>query len=370
MKTYISEIILNNFRNYSNKNFEFSNDFNIIIGENGVGKTNILEAISIFGDLKGFRKSETIELISLNDYKNEFLPKNVLYSLFIKIKNSDYETITIICTKDNNDKYVKTVRINNQILRKHSLLNNILKINYLIPQMDTFFIDASSIRRKFLDTTGSLLYINHYEMVKKYEFFVKERMKILMSENKDIKWLEIIEKKIVETGVAIASVRNEIIDNLNNIYNNYELTFPVGLIKIKGTIENMLLNNKAIDVEKYYLTTLKNNRLLDLKARKTTFGIHKSDLEIIHKEKNIPAGLCSTGEQKLLLISLIIIRCIFCKNINKGLVILLLDEICSHLDKKTKNLLFFELNKLNIQVFITGLNQDDFEILNGNIINL
>lgn len=364
-KPYISRLVLNNFRNYSYKVFDFSENNNIIIGNNGIGKTNILEAISIFGDAKGLRNAETNELININNSQND----NYMFSLYMEIKNYDTEKISIIYQKDG-DSFKKNILVNGKQIKKQAELNKILKINFIIPQMDMFFLEPSAIRRKFLDKTINLLYINHYDTVKKYEFFVKERMKILNSDIKNDKWLDIVEKKIAELGVSIASLRNDVIDILNNIFDFYDISFPIEIIKIQGDIENLLKKEKASTAENTYLNILKNNREIDFKTKKTNYGVHKSDLVIIHKTKNMPAKLCSTGEQKLLLISLIIVRCIFSKNINKGLPILLLDEIFTHLDQNTKLTLIRELKKLNIQTFLTGLYKNEFENLDGALINI
>ena len=364
-KPYISRLVLNNFSNYSHKVFDFDENINIIIGNNGIGKTNILEAISIFGDAKGLRNADTNELINMNNAKNN----DYLFSLYIEIKNYSTEKISIVYQKDG-DSFKKNILVDGKQLKKQMELNDILKINFIIPQMDMFFLETSAVRRKFLDKTINLLYINHYETVKKYEFFVKERMKILTSDIKDDKWLDIVEKKIVELGVSIASLRNEVVGILNNIFDFYDISFPVGIIKMQGDVEELLSQEKAGIVENMYLNILKSNRDLDFKTKKTNYGIHKSDLIIIHKTKDMPARLCSTGEQKLLLISLIIIRCIFSKSINKGLPILLLDEIFTHLDQKTKSMLIQELKKLNIQTFLTGLYKNEFENLYGKLINI
>ena len=133
----------------------------------------------------------------------------------------------------------------------------------------------------------------------------------------------------------------------------------------------MLCSKKSIDVEDHYLNMLLNNRITDTSSKKTCFGIHKSDLVLIHKSKNVKASLCSTGEQKLLLIALMFVRCIFSKNINKGIPILLLDDIISHLDSKIRNILFSEIKNLNVQTFITGIDIGSFENFRGaNFISL
>lgn len=368
---YISEIVINNFRNYLTKKLDFSNNINVIYGDNGVGKTSILEAIYFFEELKSFRKSDILDIANSSGDINPFLQQDILFSLYIKFFNFDTNNSSSIVYKKDGDSYKKIVKINNDILKKNSQLKDIFKITYLIPQMDQFFTDQSSVRRKFLDKTASLLFIDHYDAVKKYEFFIKERLRILTGENVDKNWLNIVEKKIVELGVSIASIRNETINIMNNIFSAYNLSFPVGVLEIDGVVENMLHSKKSIEVEGYYLNMLLNNRVTDANLKKTNFGIHKSDLILIHKDKNIKANLCSTGEQKLLLIALMFVRCIFSKNINKGISILLLDDIVSHLDSKTRNILFSEIKNLNVQTFITGIDVETFKNFNDvNFISL
>lgn len=370
---FISEIVLNNFRNYANAKFNFYSDFNIIAGPNGIGKTNLLEAISLFSNSKGIRKATTQELINLhnktnnkNNNNNIQLPNDILFSLFLKYtKNKDESKLLILQKEDK-----KLLKHNDDILKKGSLLTNILKITWLTPQMDSFFTGASADRRKFIDRTAELLFSDHYDNVKRYEFFVKERMKILTTQTMNDRWLDIVEKKIVQLGVSIASVRNDTINYLNNIFENNTKNFPTGYILINGIIENMLVNSKAIEVEDLYLKTMFNNRSEDAISKRTNFGIHKSDIIIMNKFKNMLASLCSTGEQKMLLISLIFVRAIFTKQLNNGIPILLLDEICSHIDNNTRELFFEELRNLNIQTFLTGTKKEDFLSLSNNFINI
>lgn len=370
---FISEIVLNNFRNYANAKFNFYSDFNIIAGPNGIGKTNLLEAISLFSNSKGIRKATTQELINLhnktnnkNNNNNIQLPNDILFSLFLKYtKNKDESKLLILQKEDK-----KLLKHNDDILKKGSLLTNILKITWLTPQMDSFFTGASADRRKFIDRTAELLFSDHYDNVKRYEFFVKERMKILTTQTMNDRWLDIVEKKIVQLGVSIASVRNDTINYLNNIFENNTKNFPTGYILINGIIENMLVNSKAIEVEDLYLKTMFNNRSEDAISKRTNFGIHKSDIIIMNKFKNMLASLCSTGEQKMLLISLIFVRAIFTKQLNNGISILLLDEICSHIDNNTRELFFEELRNLNIQTFLTGTKKEDFLSLSNNFINI
>lgn len=359
---YISEIILNNFRNYSNKKFTFVPDFNAIIGDNGAGKTNLLEAITMFSNSRGLRNATTDELVNMKN-SCSFLPKNILYSLLINF--SDGQKILILQEQDK-----KTIKINDTAIKKASILNNYLKITFLTPQMDTFFLDSPSVRRKFLDKTAELMFADHYDNVKKYEFFLKERMKIITTQTVNDKWLDIVEKKIASLATAIANVRNETIFSLNKIFENYTKNFSTGIIKINGIIENKLLAEKAIDVEKFVFETMKKNRITDAFNKRTELGIHKSDLVVINKDNGMPANLCSTGEQKMLLLSLIFVRTIFSKQNTDATIVLLLDEICSHIDEENKQKLYKELQNLNVQVFLTGLERNDFLHLTNNFIEL
>ncbi len=368
-KHYISEIVVNSFRNYFNKKIEFKSDFNIIVGPNGIGKTNILEALSLFSNSRGLRNANIDELVNINNKieKKNIIPneKQILFSLFIKFFDYTKNEILILQREDK-----KLIKYNNEILKSANLLTDLLKISWLTPQMDNFFIDASSERRKFIDKTAEMLFINHCENVKKYEFFLKERMKILTTQTIRDKWLDIVERKIVQLGTSIASVRNQVVDYLNEIFENQTKNFPIGNIKIDGDVEKLIEEKKSVEVENFYSKTLFENRVEDARMKRTNFGIHRSDVKVINKEKNIDASLCSTGEQKMLLISLIIVKALFSKKIDKGIPILLLDEICSHIDKNTKQKLFDELLKMNIQIFLTGINENDFIGLNDNFIRL
>jgi DNA replication and repair protein RecF len=354
--------MLNNFRNYSSKKISFAEGYNVIIGSNGIGKTNILEALSLFSNSRGLRNATNEELTNIKR-DCPFLPEDVLYSLSLRFSNGD--KLNLI---QKNDK--KIVKINDEVIKKMSFLNSFLNITFLIPQMDDFFMGVSAVRRKFLDKTAEILFNEHYENVKKYEFFVKERMKILLEQNFNDRWLDIVEKKIVDLGVNIAGVRNEVVDLLNKIFITFTRNFPTGELKIIGEIEEMLRIKKSIEVEEYFLKQLRANRASDAQNKKFLLGAHRSDISVLNNEKNMKAHLCSTGEQKMLLMSLIFARCIFSKQYSKGVSALLLDEICSHIDEETKIKFFDELKNLSMQTFITGLKRDDFTYLTNNFIEL
>ncbi|MDR2526981.1 MAG: hypothetical protein LBC92_03855, partial [Rickettsiales bacterium] len=188
-----------------------------------------------------------------------------------------------------------------------------------------------------------------------YEYYIKERIKILQNGYND-KWLNILEDKIVEVGNEINMARNNIINIFNDLMFTYNFDFP----KIELSIEN----NDFNDLRKKLL----QNRQKDRETKRTNDGVHKSDLKLFYKSKNIFAEYCSTGEQKLFLISLTLLRVFVGVEYKKGSPIVLLDEVFSYLDDNKKRSLFNELNKLKIQTFITTNNVDIFkELLNENV---
>lgn len=358
---YVEEIVLNNFRNYSHEKFGFVKHFNFIVGENGLGKTNLLEALSLFSNSRGIRSANPEELTRLEAGKiavSKNLPLDVRFSLFLKLNDGDQLLLLQKAER-------RIFEHNGSKLKNLRELADIVKITYFSPRMDNFFIGTSADRRKFLDRTADLFFTGHYDNVRRYEVLLRERMRILIAQNHNDRWLDVVERKIVELGVSIASIRNEVLLRLNDIYNTHTTEFPPSTLSLLGEAEKLLGENKAVEVEQYYEKTLWENRLLDRDTKKTNFGIHRSDLIVWNRIKNLPANLCSTGEQKLLLLSLLLVRVIFSKRIGRAMTLFLLDEVCSHMDKNACVKLFCELKKLNVQTFMTGLSADEFGPLAG-----
>lgn len=348
----ISKIILNNFRNYSSKNIEFSNDLNVIFGDNGAGKTNILEAISLFRRGKGIRSADLDEMV-LN------LAQDQKFTIYSELENHD--EIANCATSFDKITSKRLFQINGN---KTGSIKNFPAIIWLNPKMDSIFTESKSIRRKFLDKIVSDIDQNHSTRINSYEKCLRERM-ILLMQNANKIWLDGIERKISELGTAIAIARNETIEYLNKSILLNESNFIKTQIKIIGEIEELALSKTSLQVEEYFAQKLAANRGLDLEAGRNLSGIHRSDFTAILKDKNITANLCSTGEQKSILIAITIARVRINSFLNLPKSILLLDEIASHLDDKKRSELFKELQILDTQSFLTGTNQKIFSILDN-----
>ncbi len=366
--TYIKNLILTNYRVYENKKFSFKPNINIIYGKNGIGKTNILEALSFLTAGKGMLSANIGDVLRIVDKPTI----NYNWTVFAKIEeNNIADTIAIYSENDNNT-LKKKIKINGNIVRSQEELNRILNVIWLTPDMQTLFIDEKANRRKFLDRIVYIVDSNHSSRINKYEFLVKERMKVLQDSKKfDEHWLTVLEEKIAETGISIAVARNQVIRHLNRILVNYDFNFPKFIITIDGKFENLLLDNiTAMQAEEEFRKILRDNRQQDNETKRTTEGVHKSDLRLFYQTKNMDAQFCSTGEQKLFLISFTILKALLCKELNKPQPIILLDEVFSYLDKNKKLELFNELLKLNVQSFITGTDISIFsDILPNNNVN-
>lgn len=368
MNSYIKTLILNNYRIYKNANFSFLPNINIIYGKNGIGKTNILESISFLSPGKGLFGSNINDVLRITDEKSF----NYNWSVFANVENNDIADTLAVFSENDNGLLKKKIKINGNSTRSQEELSRIFNIIWLTPEMQNFFNDDKSVRRRFLDRAVYIIDNQHSSRVAKYEFLLKERMKVLQDDMKfDKNWLAVLEEKIAEVGISIAVTRNDIVRHLNRILLNYDFNFPKFTILIDGTFENLMLDNiTAIKAEEKFRETLFNNRQQDRESKRTNEGVHKSDLRLFYQNKNIDAQFCSTGEQKLFLVSFTILKALMCKELKRANPIVLLDEIFSYLDKTRKIDLFNELLKLDIQSFITGTDISVFSDLIGENINV
>lgn len=302
-----------------------------------MGKTNILEAISLFTPGRGLRKAELIELqqhntdtpwgasISVNDYNLGTGVRAVGLSKRIWL-------------------------LNQEPLKSQKILNDILRLFWLTPETDRLFLDTPSTRRQFIDRMIFTLKPEHAVVLKAYEHATKERLRLLESQA-DATWLGKVEEHIVDAGLTMQKNRAAF---LNRLPFDEALT-----AHMQGSAE-LLANQDGAKED--YLKQLFQNRLRDGASGMTLFGPHRSDLEVVYLLKNQLAAKCSTGEQKMLLSKLLIAFLKYLLEHVNNPVILLFDDVISHLDFANRVLLFEQLirlqqrtdNKGMLQVFFTG----------------
>ena len=347
---HISSIKLSNFRNYKSFRADFSQQPIALIGKNGVGKTNILESISLMQPGRGIRSVKLEDM----SYKNEGN-----FAIHINLLK-DKESIAIGSSLDLSLSKVRKVKVDGKFISP-LMLTEYLGIISLTPLMDKIFIEGAVNRRKFFDKITWIFISSHANNVKLYEKAIKERNNLLKENSNDTVWFDNLEKLIVNYGTQILIDRYKVLKLLNNQINENRIDFPKAVMSFVGKIENIFNQNSDIGFFKEeYLKSLNENRKIDFYRGSTSIGVHKTDLEVIYKEKGLIASLCSTGEQKSLLISIIFSVAKSYKNYTKLSPILLLDEVFSHLDNDKKESLTKEIENLNSQAFMTGIDKSDF----------
>ena len=351
----ISKLLLTNFRNFSFRSFEFSSQLVLLTGKNGAGKTNILESLSLLGRSPSLRGSDFDEMI----FDDKILAqKQAQFGVYAEIFQNEFiEKIGVsfdFTTKK------KKFEINGQTLnhkRQSDAKKYLINFIYLTPQLEQLFILGKSQRRDYLDKIVCDIDFEHGARLNNYQKLLKERLLILQkygAQNSGDIWLEIIENKIVELGVAIAFARLEAVDFFNKAIASFSSNFPQPKLQVLGEIENSTATQSAVELEAFYKNKLRQNRALDLTSFKTNFGVHRGDFDAIFLPKNMSATRSSTGEQKAIMIGITLARAKISATYKNQPTILIFDEVVSHLDEQRKEDLFQEISNINLQTFFSA----------------
>lgn len=342
----IQRLQLQSFRSYNQLIIDINKPFVVFSGANGAGKTNVLEAISLFTPGRGLRKAELLELQQLESTSPWAASITVNgYSLGTGVSDVGLKK--------------RLWHLNQEPLKSQKILNDILRLFWLTPETDRLFLDTPSVRRHFIDRMIFVLWPEHAAVLKAYEHSTKERLRLLEM-NADAVWISNVEEHIVNAGIQMQKNRSSFLELL---------PFDESLkAAMRGATELLETEDDAKD---YYLKQLSQNRPRDGAAGMTTFGPHRSDLEVFYTPKNQLAEKCSTGEQKMLLSKFLMgFLKYLLENIDTP-VILLFDDVISHLDFANRVLLFEQLiglqqqtsNKGMLQVFFTGTHLNAFEAI-------
>lgn len=344
----IKSLHLSEYRNFESKDFKFDGEISLIVGDNGIGKTNILEAISLLSPGKGIRSArpEEITKYGADQWNISALCEGKLGSAQLTLSYSTEDSKKLVQYNDS--------KISN------SELANFISVIWLTPQMDGLFLGSPSNRRKFLDRMVFAQHPNHASIVSKYEKLQRERIKIL-EENGAGSWVEIVEKEMATLAMTITKHRLEIIDIINKDIEQIDPVFPHAHLELESKMTELLEKEHPIDA---ILGEFKASREKDKITGRNHFGAQKADMKTIFKGKNIPASDCSTGEQKSLLISIILAQQISSKN----KPILLLDEIFVHLDENRRKALGEFLVSNRAQTFVTSTEEDISEYLKNSVL--
>ncbi len=344
----LKSLALHHFRSYKRGIFNFSPRGSIFLGQNGSGKTNILEAMSLFSPGKGLRKSKNCEI----SRKPEELGWKII-GVFEGLESSFEIEVFFQPTGE------KIILLDGKRIVQ-SKMNDLVKVLWITPQMDRLWTSGASDRRNFIDRISFGFFPNHAKLLSSYERLIRERNELFRIGSFEKSWMDALEIQIVRFGIDVSVNRSKTIKLLNESITS-QSGFPTPKLE--------LLGEDFIDKE-IFLRKLHISRKTDSLSCRTSFGPHKSDLKMTYVDKELDARYCSTGEQKALLISIILsISREIIKDSGKA-PILLLDEVGAHLDDQRREDLMDELYEQNVQFFITATELGFFEFSHGEIKHL
>jgi DNA replication and repair protein RecF len=346
----VLRLTLTNFRNYRAASLEADATSIVLYGPNGAGKTNLIEAISFLAPGRGLRRATLEEVAFYEGDGSWAVAAEVDGALGLATLGTGVERAL-----EDDAAVQRKCRIDREPVASASAFADHLRVVWLVPAMDSLFVGAPSERRRFLDRLALAIDAEHASRVNALERALRSRNRLLEETRPDPHWLNAVEHETAELAVAVAGVRAEALHRLESILASRQGSdFPPVEIALDGWMEKLLPTHPAIEIEEHYRAVLQDNRVRDAAAGRTLDGPHLTDLSVVYRQKGIPAADASTGEQKALLIGLVLAHARLIAEMTLSTPVLLLDEVVAHLDPARRAALHVELAQLGAQVWMTG----------------
>jgi DNA replication and repair protein RecF len=358
----IRRLSLTHFRSYRAASLEAGADLVALVGPNGAGKTNCLEAISLLSPGRGLRRA-TLDDIADNEGDGSWaVAAEIEGALGLATLGTGIEP-PLAGTPST----TRRCRVDREPVSSAAAFGDHLRMVWLTPAMDQLFMGAASERRRFFDRLVLAIDSGHSTRVNALERSLRSRNRLLEDPKADAHWLEAVEHETAQLAVAVAALRGETATRLQAKISARASAsaFPSALIALDGWMETALLGETAIAVEERYRDILRETRPRDAAAGRTLDGPHLTDLQVTYAPKSMPARDASTGEQKALLIGLVLAHAGLVSDMTGIVPLLLLDEVVAHLDPNRRAALFGELETLAAQVWMTGADPAAFTAIVG-----
>ena len=347
----ITQLKLSNYRNHKFLQINPTKNIILISGKNGAGKTNVLESISLFDSNTGFRNAKLSELI-----RYDLIGPKELFGVNLKVYTDNKNFDVGFGLKGESNLVKKVISID----KRKTSLRGFFNIFWVLPQMSHLLQGKPEDRRGFLDLMVSATDVFYKKKLLDYKKLKNERLRILknLEISKNDKWLDVIEKKMSEVGVVICDSRRIFLDTLNKCFMKIDDQIPMLNLKLNGTADRILLEKPALFVEELIVKELKKNRLKDSISGRTNFSVNKTDLLVYEKKSNKEGKNFSTGEQKIIIISILFSFLNALEKIKNSNVLFLLDDIFSYLDIRFIRNIIDRLNELKLQTWMTDVRPD------------
>jgi DNA replication and repair protein RecF len=373
---WIESLQLTNFRSYGSVALDGLPSGPVVLyGSNGAGKTNVLEALSFLSPGRGLRGAKVLEVQRKTPHPGPLPPgeggtrtlvregEGASWAVAAQVQ-TPYGAIRLGTGRDPQSER-RIVRINGEPAKSQAAMAEYMSCVWLTPQMDRLFLDGAGARRRFLDRLVFTFDPGHAGRLTRYDNALSQRAKILREhKNPDPSWLQALEATMAETGIAITAARADFIRRLQAASRRAESAgdplFPHASLTIAGTVDELLRNAPALEVEELFKYQLRQTRAQDALNGGAATGPHRSDFLVRFTAKDMPASQCSTGEQKALLIGIVLAHARLVAAERGAPPVLLLDEVAAHLDETRRKGLFALLLELGGQVWMTGTDSSLF----------
>lgn len=349
----LTRLALADFRSYASLQMRLDGRHVCLYGPNGAGKTNLLEAVSLLAPGRGLRGAEFADLIRRSGEGQA----GRAFAISTDIMDGQVDRrLALTLELDDQGRTKRAARLDGAATT-HAELSELIRVIWLTPSMDRVFTGPAGDRRRFLDRQVLAHFPSHAAAGGAYEKAMRQRNALMERGRPDPAWLDALEHAMASAGAAMALHRLDAIRAMQQaILARPEGAFPKALLHLDGRFETLAANGVPLtDIEHEIARELRENRSRDQAAGRTCEGVHRTDLRVIHAPKGLPADQCSTGEQKALLIGLILAnaQALFERDFAPS-PLLVLDEAAAHLDSDRRAALYDELTALGGQAWLTG----------------
>jgi DNA replication and repair protein RecF len=345
----VRRLALRDFRNYRRLRLEVEAGPVVLFGENGAGKTNLLEAVSLLAPGRGLRRAKLGEID-----RHGGGPWSIKAELSGRVAGSEIETAR------DPELERRAVTIDGTAAKGQASLAEVAGVVWLTPSMDRIFLEGPSARRRFLDRLVLTINPAHASHVSAYERVMRDRSLLLRERRGDPAWLSALERRMAEAGVTVAAARREVVIGLSAHLGMLETGFPLPSLALEGEVEGSLEALPAVEAERRLAELLAASRSVDAEQGGATHGVRRSDLVVRDAATGAMAADCSTGRQKSLLVSIALAEARLRLERQGDLPILLLDEVTAHLDVRRRGELLETLAGLGAQAWLTGTDAELF----------
>jgi DNA replication and repair protein RecF len=362
-RAWLGRLALSQFRCYARADVETDGRPVVLTGPNGAGKTNLLEAISFLAPGRGLRRARLCEVDRRGAGGGSWaVAATVILPGGPRELGTGREAVTDAAAPEA-ARERRLVKIDGAFARSQQQLGEVLSMTWLTPQMDSLFRDGAGGRRRFLDRLVYGFDAAHAGRITAYEQSLRERARLLKAGGAEDGWLSALEDAMARHGVAIAAARRELVVRLAQACAVRVGAFPVAGLALTGDVDAWLDDMPALRAEETLRGQLAAARRRDAEAGGAAVGPHRSDLAVHHRDRDLAAAECSTGEQKALLIAVVLAHARLIALHRGAAPLLLLDEVAAHLDALRRDALYAEILALGVQAWLTGTEATVFAAL-------